>query len=240
MLSVKGEIYNVDYNDYIRFVGTAHFTRRSLQDAYEAVRQLQPSDLAIELDMGRFRILNHACLTCPRRATCTRKCEFIAATEAIGNVNTNIWLIDMSEREMGQRIRRLRQRMAPRWTWLSSVRVPFVSREDEMTRLWEQGYKDEVLNTYQRRLDRLRQGAPHIWRVLIDERNTLMAVRLAWIASEKLREKEEPKILALVGAAHVDGIKALLKEPITIKENLRRLNLTFTPPTLIRRISVND
>ena len=237
---MKGEIYNVDYNDQVSFVGTAHFTRRSLQDAYEAVRQLQPSDLAIELDLRRFRILNNACSTCPKKATCTRKCEFIAATEAIGNVDTNIWLIDMSEREIGQRIRRLRQLMAPRWTWLSRVRIPFVPREDEMTRLWEQGFKDEVLNSYQRRLERLRRGAPHTWRVLIEERNTLMAVRLAWIASEKLKEDKESKILALVGAAHVDGIKALLKEPISIKESLRRLNLTFTPPTLIRRISVNE
>ncbi len=234
---MKSQIYNLDYNNYISLVGTAHFTRRSLQDAYEAVRQLQPSDLAIELDMRRFRILNNACSACPRRATCTSKCEFIAATEAIGNVDTNIWLIDMSEREIGQRIRRL---MAPRWTWLSRVRIPFVPREDDVTRLWEQGYKDEVLNSYQRRLERLRHGAPHVWRVLIDERNTLMAVRLAWIASEKLREEEEPKILTLVGAAHVDGIKTLLKEPIAIKENLRRLNLNFTPPTLIRRISIND
>jgi pheromone shutdown protein TraB len=236
---VKSQIYNIDYNDYIHFVGTAHFTRRSLQDAYEAVRQLQPSDLAIELDMRRFRILNITCSTCSRKATCTHKCEFIAATEAIGNVDKNIWLIDMSEHEIGQRIRRLMQLMAPRWTRLSRVRIPFISREDDITRLWEQGFKDEVLNSYQRRLERLRRGAPHIWRVLIDERNALMAVRLAWIASEKLKEDEEPKILALVGAAHVDGIKALLKEPITIKENLRRLNLTFTPPTLIRRISVN-
>jgi pheromone shutdown protein TraB len=240
VLVVKGEIYNEDYNDYISFVGTAHFTRRSLQDAYEAVRQLQPSDLAVELDLRRFRILNIACSTCPRRATCTRKCEFIAATEAIGNVDTNIWLIDMSEREISQRIRQLRHRTAPRWTWLSRIRVPYVPREDETTRLWEQGYKDEVLNSYQRRLDILRLEAPHVWQVLIDERNALMAVRLAWIASEKLREDEEPKILALVGAAHVDGIKALLKEPVAIREDLRRLNLRFTPPTLIRRISVNE
>ncbi|MFQ6064008.1 MAG: hypothetical protein ACE5L6_00890 [Candidatus Bathyarchaeia archaeon] len=108
--SVKSQIYNVDYNDYISLVGTAHFTRRSLQDAYEAVKQLQPSDLAIELDLRRFQILNSTCSTCPRKATCTHKCEFIVATEAIGNVDTNIWLIDMSEPKIGQRIRRL---MAP-------------------------------------------------------------------------------------------------------------------------------
>jgi len=236
---MKSEIYNMDYNDLVSFVGTAHFTRRSLQDAYEAVRQLQPSDLAIELDQRRFRILNNSCATCPRRAACTRKCEFIAATDAIGNVDTNIWLIDMPEHEISQRIRQLGHRMALRWTWLSRVHIPYVPREDDITRLWEQGYKDEVLNSEQRKLEMLRLEAPHVWRVLIDERNALMAVRLAWIASEKLREDEEPKILALVGAAHVDGIKALLKEPIAIKENLRRLSLTFTPPTLIRRISVN-
>lgn len=234
---MKSQIYNVDYNDYISLVGTAHFTRRSLQDAYEAVKQLQPSDLAIELDLRRFQILNSTCSTCPRKATCTHKCEFIVATEAIGNVDTNIWLIDMSEPKIGQRIRRL---MAPRWTWLSRIRLPFVPREDDATRLWEQGFKDEVLNSYGRRLERLRRRAPHVSRVLIDERNALMAVRLAWIASEKLREDEEPKVLALVGAAHVDGIKSLLKEPLDIKETLRRLNLNFTPPTLIRRISVND
>jgi pheromone shutdown protein TraB len=66
-----------------------------------------------------------------------------------------------------------------------------------------------------------------------------MAVRLAWIASEKLREEEQPNILALVGAAHVAGIKNLLERPTTIQENLRRFSLIFTPPTLIRRISVN-
>jgi len=66
-----------------------------------------------------------------------------------------------------------------------------------------------------------------------------MAVRLAWIATEKLNVNEEPSILALVGAAHVEGIKALLQNPITIKDSLQRLNITFTPPTLVRRISIN-
>jgi len=231
---MQTEIYDVDYNDYVRLVGTAHFTKRSLYDAYQAVKRLQPTDLAIELDLKRFRILNIACWTCPRHGTCTTKCEFIGATEALGNVDANIWLIDMSEHEIGQRIQRL---TTP--TWIFRVSLPFFYQEDEMTRLWEQGYKDEVLNTYQRRLERLRERAPAVWRVLIDERNTIMATRLAWITSEKLREDKKPNILAFVGAAHVEGIKQLLSSPSAIKENLQKLGLTFTPPTLIRRISVN-
>ena len=231
---MQTEIYDVDYNDYVRLVGTAHFTKRSLYDAYQAVKRLQPTDLAIELDMKRFRILNAASWTCFRRGTCTTKCEFIGATEALGNVDANIWLIDMSEHEIGQRIRRL---TTP--TWLYRVSLPFFYQEDDMTRLWEQGYKDEVLNTYQRRLERLRERAPAVWRVLIDERNTVMAARLAWITSEKLRNNMKPTILTFVGAAHVEGIKELLSNPLAIKENLQKLGITFTPPTLIRRISVN-
>jgi len=231
---MQTEIYDVDYNDYVSLVGTAHFTKRSLYDAYQAVKRLQPTDLAIELDLKRFRILNAACWTCPRRGTCTTKCEFIGATEALGNVDANIWLIDMSEREIGQRIQRL---TTP--TWIFRVSLPFFFQEDEMTRLWEQGFKDEVINTYRRRLERLRERAPAVWRVLIDERNTIMAARLAWIASEKLREDRNPNILTFVGAAHVEGIKELLSQPLTIKGKLQRLNLTFTPPTLIRRIGVN-
>jgi pheromone shutdown protein TraB len=231
---MQTEIYDVNYNDYVRLVGTAHFTKRSLQDAYQTVKRLHPTDLAIELDLKRFRILNASCWTCPRHGTCTNKCEFIGATEALGNVDANIWLIDMSEHEIGQRIRRL---TTP--TWIFRVSLPFFYQEDEMTRLWEQGFKDEVIDTYRRRLERLREKAPAVWRVLIDERNTIMATRLAWIISEKLRENKKPNILAFVGAAHVEGIKELLSTPLAIKGNLRKLGLTFTPPTLIRRISVN-
>jgi pheromone shutdown protein TraB len=66
-----------------------------------------------------------------------------------------------------------------------------------------------------------------------------MAVRLAWIATEKLEAENYPNILALVGAAHVDGIRDLLEEPTAIKTNLQRLGLRFTPPTLVRRISIH-
>jgi len=234
-MKVKGEIYNLDYNEFVNLVGTAHFTRRSLHDAYQAVGRLQPSDLAIELDMKRFKILNNACSMCPKRSICTAKCEFIGATDALGNVDANIWLIDMSEQEIRQRIRCL---TAP--TWICRICIPFINEEDEDTQLWEEGFKDEVLNSYQRRLENLRRHAPAVWQVLIDERNTLMAVRLAWIATEKLREEKKPNILALVGAAHVAGIKDLLKQPLTIKENLERFSLTFTPPILIRRISIKE
>jgi len=186
---MQAEIFNMDYNQLVHILGTTHFTRRSLYDAYRAVAQLKPTDLALELDMKRYQILNNQCVTCPQNKSCTRKCEFIGAVEALENRNTNIWLIDMSKRDFIQRI------------CLSQPRFSH-------------------------------------WRVLLDERNTLMAARLAWIASQDLKEEKKQTILALVGAAHVDGIRRLLQNPAAIKENLQKLNLGFTPPTLIRRISV--
>jgi len=186
---VQAEIYNIDYNQFVKILGTTHFTRRSLLDAYKAVNRLKPTDLAIELDLERFRTLNTNCATCPENKVCANKCEFIGAADALGNVDANIWLIDMSRRQFAQRTHM------------------FVSQAS-------------------------------IWKVLMEERDTLMAARLAWIATERLKVKANPNILTLVGAAHVKGINSLLKNPLTIRESLRQLMLPFTPPTLVRRIHI--
>ena len=101
------EIFNTDYNKHVDIVGTAHFTRRSINDAYESIRSLKPKDVALELDWSRFHLLNTACLTCPRKESCRGICEFTGAAEALGNVDANIWLIDMTEQEMRERIGRI-------------------------------------------------------------------------------------------------------------------------------------
>lgn len=187
---MQAEIYNIDYKQFVHILGTTHFTRRSLFDAYQAVNKLKPTDLAIELDLERFRMLNTNCALCPENEVCTNKCEFIGAVDALGNVDANIWLIDMSRHQFRQRTH----------MFASQARV---------------------------------------WRVLINERDTLMAARLAWIATETLKIEKNPNILALVGAAHVKGISSLLKNPLEIKENLQGLNLEFTLPTLVRRIQIS-
>ena len=79
---------------------------------------------------------------------------------------------------------------------------------------------------------------PSVWRVLIDERNALMAARLGWIASKNLQETDNSKILTFVGAVHVEGIRDLLMNPLLIKEKLRNFKLSFTKPTLIRRVHI--
>lgn len=186
---MQTQIYDIDYTHFIHLLGTTHFSQRSLNDAYKAVRHLRPTDLAIELDLGRFRKLNNNCASCPENSTCAHKCEFIGAAEMLGNKNANIWLIDMTKRQFAQRT-----------------------------------------NMYASRA--------RTWQVLLRERNTLMAARLAWITTKRLRDDESCRVLAVVGAAHVKGIKQLLRKPEFIPRSLRDFELPFTPPTLVRRIEV--
>ena len=217
-------------------LGTAHFTKRSLLEAYKAVRELEPTDLALELDIQRFQYLNQRCAKCPTRQTCAGQCEFVGAADALGNCDANIWLIDMSEEEIADRIHQL---LPPYRMWpFSLLRFPFRHQTDDEVQLWEKGYKDEVLHRHERRLKTLRLKAPHIWQVLIDERNALMAARLAWVSSKNLDKGKNPSILTFVGAAHVSGIKDLLQHPLQIRNHLRKFNLSFTDPTLIRRVAV--
>jgi len=228
------EILNINYNEYVDIIGTAHFTRRSINDAYESIKSLNPKDVAIELDWRRFQHLNTACLNCPKSGSCKGLCEFTGATEALGNVDANIWLIDMTEHEIRHRIR---SKMTPFERFRMGFQV-YREVDEDPIRLWEKGFKDRVINNSKREIEASRKLFPSVWRVLIDERNALMAARLAWIASKNLNKGKNSKILTFVGAAHVEEIRALLMDPILIKENLRKINLPFTEPTLIRRVAI--
>lgn len=230
------EIINTDYTQYVDLIGTAHFTKRSISDAYDAVTSLKPKDIALELDWRRFQQLSGHCIHCSQYGICQGICEFTGAADALGNVNANIWLIDMSEHDMRFRI------MKGRYSWERKPRFQPLYRyaHRNPVRLWEQGYKEQVIEDSKRMIEYNRQISPSVWRVLIDERNAMMAARLSWIITTQLSEDTIPHVLALVGAAHVEGIQILLKDPQLIRSNLRAYQLSFTEPTLIRRVAVTS
>lgn len=228
------DIYDTDYTRFIQLLGTAHFTKRSVKEASEAVEKSKTQDIAVELDPRRFNFMSGICNRCRRRDSCSTKCEFIAASEALGNTDANIWLVDMAEKEMKNRIQMHTK------LWVSWNKLHILNGDENLPWLWEQGYKDEAIQRSNRNLDQLKKYASPIWRVLIEERNALMAARLASIASNKLEKKENPNLLALLGAAHIKGIKHLLKDPKSIQRALKKLNLTYTPPTLVKRIKVGS
>ena len=229
------EIRNIDYNQHVRLVGTAHFTRRSLEDAHKYVQTYEPNEIALELDLERFRHLDAAPLKGSRWPLRKRVCEFIGASNALGNTDANIWLIDMTEEQIRERINEFMtpiERSNLRYTPYHYYQNPVV--------LWEKGYKQKVIDNTKRQIEKERRYVPSLWRVLIDERNTLMAARTAWIINSSLERKERPRVLAFVGAAHTDGIRELLQDPIRIKKNLEEYQLSYTEPALVRRISIQE
>lgn len=227
-------IQNINYNQYVKLIGTAHFTKRSLEDAYKSVELYEPTEIVLELDLERFRYLNAAPLKRSRRYPHEKVCEFIGASDALGNTDANIWLIDMTEKQI---IERINENMTP----LERYNLHYSSNRylnENPVLLWEKGYKQRVIENTKRQIENDRRFNPSLWKVLIDERNTIMAARTAWIVNRNLDNEEKPKILALVGAAHTDGIRELLQDPACIKKNLEEHRLSFTEPTLIRRVSV--
>ncbi len=113
----------------------------------------------------------------------------------------------MSEKDMQYRIKRL----IPSISQLQLIYVLSMIKDEELPWLWEKGFKKEALNRSQKQLEYLKKISPQIWRVLIEERNALMAARLASIVSNIIERGGKPNVLALIGAAHVEGVKKLKK-----------------------------
>ena len=107
----------------------------------------------------------------------------MGGSDALGCVDANIWLIGMDEPEKRWRIRTLMTVQERKNLRL----LPWISRgsiDDPV--LWERGPKNIVLDRNRKRMEQLRTHLPSMWRVLMDERNALMAGRLAWIATQRI------------------------------------------------------
>lgn len=229
-------IQDIDFSRYARFLGTAHFTETSSKDVLGAVRDLKPTALCLELDGRRYKRLRNRCIYCPRRDSCLQKCEFVQATDVLGNQDADIWLIDMTDQEIKNRIRYYVTPFEVR-SW-SQILRQVATRQFYGVRLWEGGLKDEAMEYFKGNLELMKQRFPSLHHVLITERNALMACRLILIVAHYLEKYPDktPNILILTGAAHVDGIKELMKEPRKAFALLRELEIRLTPATRIRRI----
>lgn len=229
------EIRDTDYGPHVEILGTAHFTQRSLREAARKVVEVSPRDLALELDRRRFDLLNNP-HTAGHFSPYHRKSEFTGASDALGNTDADIWLIDMEEPEIEARMQRSMTKRQLR----NLRKLPWLLSGDPMERqLWERGLKNLVVEGSQKRMDALRKYAPAVWQVLIPARNALMAARLAWIVDRRLDQYvENPKVLAVLGAAHANGVEDLLSNPRKITEDLRKHGIEFTEPERLRRVKV--
>ncbi len=230
--------YEPGYLQYVEFIGTAHFSKTSITEVMERVKELQPDAVALELCPLRYYSLQRLCLNCPRRGNCDRKCEFIISTDFLVNKDTDIWLIDMDEREIHYRIGRTATNREVR-NWLQASRY-VRSNTEQGLQLWEAGRKEEAMHIFDTNTEIMKRTFPSLWTVLIDQRNALMALRLYHIINSYLdKGLKDFKILVVTGAAHVPGLKKMLRNPELAFKTLRGYGIRDTPPYRIKRIRVD-
>ncbi len=224
-----------EFTSQFDLVGTAHFTGRSIADAVEAASSGMHSAVAIELDRARFDELNRSGYSVGILHRPAAEGEFVAATDAFGNRDGDLWLIDWS---MDQIDHRLRMTLTPeelrRWLRISRELNHY---ELMGIQFWEAGMKKDALRYLNLTTEAMRGYSPSFHRVLIEERNLLMSARLIDIV--RRFSDTEPRVLVLVGMAHVDGVRELLNSPKKISEGFQRYGLNYSSPTRIRRARVN-
>ncbi len=208
----------------ILLVGTAHISRQSVDLVEEIINNEQPDMVCLELDDKRFEALSR-----PQRW------EQLDLKQIIRNKQLSTLLVSLVlssyQKKLGGQLGVMpgaELLKAAEVAEANSIPVQLCDREIRVTlrrawrstSLWKKGYlmtslfaslfddtkldedklaelrKKDVLSGL---MDELGETMPDIKKVLIDERDIFMA--------EKIRDAPGKKIIAVVGAGHVEGIK---------------------------------
>ncbi|MGE0401482.1 MAG: TraB/GumN family protein [Kofleriaceae bacterium] len=241
------EVVRGDTTYYL--VGTAHVSQKSVEDVRQVIDQVKPDLVAVELckarydaltkdsafrDLDVFKVvregktlylLAHLALSSYQRrigASLGVKpgAELLAAVNA---ANENGIPVELIDRDINITLKRTWRNLGlwKRSTLLASLVVGFEDKKGEVVdeqaieSLKEQKALSEMLTE-------LGRAVPEIKAPLIDERDSYLAGKLAAAGEGKKR------VVAVVGAAHVPGMKPQIGEPIDL-DALSKL----PPPSLV-------
>ncbi len=230
----------VDFSPNLRLIGTAHVSSESVEIVKEQISEYAPDIVAVELCNSRLSslkepesldsedllniikegrspmILLQTALAAQQRKmglTTGEKpgAELLVAVQIAENSNIPVEMID---RDVVVTLRRAWHRMG----LLEKLRVL-------NTLLWDDEDEDvsidDVLgdsDMMSKLMEEAREVAPEAGKVLIDERDAFLAGRIQQI-------RGRGRILAVVGAGHLEGIVNNLKEPpLEVASNLSELS----------------
>ena len=225
-----GNVKNVvDIDDNLRLVGTAHISSTSVALVRQQIEDWGPDLVAVELCESRkaslldpealenedlLKILNdgksHMILLQSALAAEQRRmgvasgekpgAELLAAIEAAEEAAVPIELID---RDVVITLRRAWSKMGLREKWRVMDAFLWQEDDDDEASVEELLEDSDMLSNL---MEEAREVAPGAGSVLIDERDAFIAGRL-----QQIRGKG--KVLAVVGAGHLNGIVHQLGEP---------------------------
>ena len=226
----EGHVKNVvDIDDDLRLVGTAHISSTSVALVRQQIEDWGPDLVAVELCESRkaslldpealenedlLKILNdgksHMILLQSALAAEQRRmgvasgekpgAELLAAIEAAEEAGVPVELID---RDVVITLRRAWSKMGLREKWRVLDAFLWQEDDDDEASVEELLEDSDMLSNL---MEEAREVAPGAGSVLIDERDAFIAGRL-----QQIRGKG--KVLAVVGAGHLNGIVHQLGEP---------------------------
>lgn len=247
--SSSSDIHHIqDGTREIILIGTAHISRESVETVTRAIEQQQPDCVCVELDEQRYQALKD-----PNRweklniiqIVKAGQVPFLMANLALASFQKRMGLktgvkpgeelaaaaktaedngIEVALVDRNIRITLLRAwRKTGLWKKLNLVATLFAGMF-EKTELDEQ----ELANLRQSdnlsaMLEEMGDLLPAVKEILVDERD-------AWM-SHHIQKASGDKILAVVGAAHIPGIKRCLQNPVA-KEKIEEMGIIPPKPTI--------
>ena len=234
----------VDIDERLRIIGTAHISSASVALVREQIEEWRPDLVAVELCKSRLRslqqpddldnddllkiisdgrssmILLQSALAAQQRRMGVETgekpgAELLAAIEVADEKGVEHALID---RDVVITLRRAWRKMGLREKW-RVLNALLWEDDDEEFALDDLLEDSDMLTTL---LEEARDAAPRAGEVLIDERDVFLAGRI-----QQVRGKG--KVLAGVGAGHINGVIEHLKQP-AMETTSRLSELSSEPP----------
>jgi pheromone shutdown-related protein TraB len=214
----------------IVFLGTSHIAKQSLDEVKEAIEMGKPDIVALELDRPRLEALMSKA---PRKlslgsvrhiglkgfifsaigAWAEKKLGKIAGVSPGSEMKQAVKLakkhgikVSLIDQDIQITLSRLSKAITwkEKWNFLADMANGIFKRDQDL-RFDLRIVPEKKL--IKKLVERLKKRYPNIHKVLIDERNKVLASRLA-----RLMEAEPgKKILAIIGAGHVDDVIELMK-----------------------------
>ena len=225
----------IDVDENLRLLGTAHVATASVEAVKQNIEEWKPDIVAVELCKSRFEaltqdrrldkegllkvikegkapmVLLQSLLAAEQRKLGIDEgqqpgAELLAAVEAAQEYDLDVKLVD---RDIQTTLRRAWKKMGFKekfglmWALLSEEDT------DEELELEDMLADKDLLTSL---MEELREVSPGAGEVLIDERDEFIARKISGIRSDG-------KVLAVLGAGHLDGVSKLLAEDVKPNED---------------------
>ena len=225
----------IDVDENLRLLGTAHVATASVEAVKQNIEEWKPDIVAVELCKSRFEaltqdrrldkegllkvikegkapmVLLQSLLAAEQRKLGIDEgqqpgAELLAAVEAAQEYDLDVKLVD---RDIQTTLRRawkkmgFKEKVGLMWALLAEEDT------DEELELEDMLADKDLLTSL---MEELREVSPGAGEVLIDERDEFIARKISGIRSDG-------KVLAVLGAGHLDGVSKLLAEDVKPNED---------------------